>query len=299
MGILGTIFAMRRLIYLFFVPLLTVAAVAADPPKDNRALFDLWAKISKPLDGDPKPIGTYGAGCLAGASTLPLDGPGYSVMRPSRLRFFGYPDLITFIEELGKELKAQRMGRVLVGDMGRPRGGPMKTGHMSHQIGLDVDLWFRMSRKKPTLKERETWSAESFVKDDTHLTKHWGDRERRLVSLAASSPLVERIFVHPAIKRDLCSRFKDASWLYKMRPWWSHQDHLHVRLHCPAGAATCKPQEPLNPANTECGKELDWWFTAEAKSKGEEKDAAYKVRPFPDLPEECGEMVKTLSVENK
>ena len=31
---------------------------------------------------------------------------------------------------------------LLIGDMSQPRGGPMLNGHSSHQIGLDVDIWF-------------------------------------------------------------------------------------------------------------------------------------------------------------
>jgi penicillin-insensitive murein endopeptidase len=273
-----------------------VAAAGETPPpaKDNRALFGIWAKIQDPTPGETRSIGTYAAGCLAGAKRLPLDGTGYSVMRPSRRRFFGTPELVTFLEQLGRDAHAAKLGRVLIGDMGRPRGGPMQTGHSSHQIGLDVDVWFRMSRAKPTLKDRETWSAESFVKDDQHLTKHWGAPYRKLVSLPASSPLVNRIFVHPAIKRDLCANFAGAPWLYKIRPWWSHQDHLHVRLSCPAGEASCKGQEPLDPAQPQCGKELDWWFTADAKDEGAKKEAAFKERQFPELPTECAEMVKGL-----
>ena len=30
---------------------------------------------------------------------------------------------------------------ILVGDMSQPRGGPMLTGHASHQVGLDADIW--------------------------------------------------------------------------------------------------------------------------------------------------------------
>jgi penicillin-insensitive murein endopeptidase len=270
------------------------AAPPAAPEHDNRALFALWGKITGPSEGEPHPIGTFSAGCIAGAKKLPIDGTGYSVMRVSRARYYGYPDLINFIETLGRQMHAQKLNRLLVGDMGRARGGPMQTGHASHQIGLDVDLWFRMSKKIPTSAERESWSAESFVKNNKTLTKHWGEPYRKLVSLAAESPYVNRIFVHPAIKRDLCEKFPDAPWLYKMRPWWSHQDHLHVRLNCPAGDADCKGQEALDPKHPQCGKELDWWFTADAKAEGEKKEAAYKGRQFPELPPQCADMVKGL-----
>ena len=38
-----------------------------------------------------------------------------------------------------------------VGDMSQPRGGPMVTGHSSHQIGLDVDIWLT---PMPTARSR-------------------------------------------------------------------------------------------------------------------------------------------------
>jgi penicillin-insensitive murein endopeptidase len=274
-------------------------AAPAPAPKNNRALFQLWGKIRRPLAGEAKPIGSYAAGCLAGAEKLPLDGPGYSVMRPSRLRYFGHPDLVAFLKGLGQAAHDAHLPRLLVGDMGRPRGGPMPSGHSSHQIGLDVDVWLRMSKKRPSAKQRETWSAENFVKGEKELTSRWGDRERKLVELAASSPFVNRIFVHPAIKLDLCEKFPAAPWLYKMRPWWSHQDHMHVRLNCPSGAASCEPQAALDPKDPQCGKELAWWFTAEAKDEGAKKEAAFRGRAFPDLPQECGEMVRELRAGRK
>lgn len=278
----------------FFCGLASADNTPAPPAAhDNRALFALWGKIQEPSEGEARPIGTYSAGCIAGAKKLPINGTGYSVMRTSRARYYGHPDLLDFIQTLGRQMHSRGMNRLLVGDMGRARGGPMLTGHASHQIGLDVDLWFRMSPKIPNAKDRENWSAESFVKDD-RLTKHWGEPYRQLVSLAAESPYVNRIFVHPAIKRDLCRKFPQAPWLYKMRPWWSHQDHLHVRLNCPANDPTCKAQEPLDSKLPQCGKELDWWFTADAKAEGEKKEAAYKGRSFPELPPECAEMVKGL-----
>src|SRR5687768_2438246 len=76
------------------------------PAKSSRALFGAWDKLKRPLQGEPDPIGTYTAGCLGGGQALPLDGPGYSVMRPSRLRYFGHSSLVSYIRELGKKTKA-------------------------------------------------------------------------------------------------------------------------------------------------------------------------------------------------
>jgi penicillin-insensitive murein endopeptidase len=73
------------------------------------------------------------------------------------------------------------------------------------------------------------------------------------------------MFVNPAIKRELCREAgTDRDWLAKVRPWWGHDDHFHMRLTCPAGQDQCEDQAPV-PAGDGCGKELDWWFTAEAR----------------------------------
>jgi len=254
--------------------------------------FELWGTVKKPLAGEPDPIGTYTAGCLGGAKTLPLDGAGYSVMRPSRLRYFGHERLVNYIEGLGKKLQEAKLPRLLVGDMGRPRGGPMPSGHASHQIGLDVDLWYDLSVKKPTLKQRESRGASAFVNlKNNELSPAWGERERKLVALAAEPEDVERVFVHPTIKRDLCEKFADAPWLYKVRAWWAHHDHLHARLRCPPGSAHCTAQEPLDPKNKGCGEELAWWFSEEAKEEGRKKAAAFAGREFPELPPACAQMV--------
>ncbi|HEY8280602.1 MAG TPA: penicillin-insensitive murein endopeptidase [Bdellovibrionota bacterium] len=288
-------------LFLLFLGLSATASVPAT--KDNKALFDLWNKIAKPLKGPSEPIGSYAAGCLGGARTLPLDGEGYAVMRPSRHRNYGHPDLLAFIRSLGSEVKKEGLPLLLVGDMGRPRGGPMKTGHNSHQIGLDVDLWYTMLKKKPTRKERESLSAEDFVElhDDMPpvLRPAWTDEYRKLVTLAAASPYVNRIFVHPSIKRDLCEKFKDAPWLYKFRAWWGHHEHFHVRLNCPEGSGHCKSQDALDPKVTQCGADLDWWFSAEAIEEGKKKAAAFSERDFPELPEECGKMVAGLRARHK
>lgn len=282
---------MRYALFLLSLSLFTAPAQAT-VQKESRALFSLWAKVQKPLPGDADPIGAYTAGCLSGASKLELDGPGFAVMRPSRLRYYGHESLVRYIRALGGSVKAAGLPLLLVGDLGRPRGGPMATGHSSHQTGLDVDLWFEMSRKKPSRRERESWGADPFVVlAKNELTPAWGERERKLVALAAAPAEVERVFVHPAIKRDLCTHHRDAPWLPKVRAWWNHHDHLHARLRCPPGAARCTPQEPLKPGDNGCGEDLAWWFTEEAKEEGRLMALKFKGREFPELPGACNEIV--------
>lgn len=268
-------------------------------PTRSASLYALWGKIDSPLPGKPDPIGVYGAGCLGGAEALPLDGPNYSVMHPSRLRYFGHPLLTQFLRNLSDEMKAKKHARVLIGDMGRPRGGPMISGHASHQIGLDVDVWYRVSKKKPSAKEKEDWGVSQYVRKNRYVTKEWTNTQRDLVELAASAPEVERVFVNAAIKADLCKRFPDAPWQYKVRAWWGHADHVHVRLYCPKDAPNCRPQDPLDPKEKQCGADLAWWFSKEAEEKGKENSNKIAERGFPELPAACEAMTEGLQADPK
>lgn len=282
---------------LFILPLFAQAN-APEPAKDSKFLYSIWQKILHPSSGDPSAIGSYSAGCLAGGTKLDLDGPGYSVMRPSRVRYFGHPSLVEYIRSLSEKTKSEKLPRLLIGDLGRPRGGPMISGHMSHQSGLDVDIWFMMSKKKPTQKDRETWGAPSYVTKDKRVTKAWNDSHRKLMALAADSPMVDRIFVHAAIKRDLCEKFPEAPWLYKVRAWYAHHDHLHVRLRCPEGSGECENQAALDPKDPQCGESLAWWFSKEADEEWSKKSTQIAGREFPKLPQACDTLVEEMQASN-
>src|SRR5436190_21802663 len=114
----------------------------AIPDSPKMLAKELFARKATPVPGNAKSIGTYNNGCLAGGVELPITGPGWQVMRVSRNRYWGNPSLVAFIERLAKNAKEIGWNGILVGDMSQPRGGPMFTGHTSHQIGLDVDIWF-------------------------------------------------------------------------------------------------------------------------------------------------------------
>ena len=84
----------------------------------------------------------------------------------------------------------------------------------------------------------------------------WTPLHTKLIKRAASYPEVDRIFVHPAIKKVLCEQAgNDRRWLAKVRPWWNHYYHFHVRVKCPPGASDCEAQKPLNSGDG-CGQEL-------------------------------------------
>jgi penicillin-insensitive murein endopeptidase len=253
----------------FFIGCLLVGFIANG---QAGVVAQRWAKITQPTQGIAQSIGTYTAGCLSGAAMLPTDGTGYQVMRLSRKRFYGHPDLTHFIENLGQSSYTQQLGTILVGDLGQPRGGPTVSGHRSHTSGLDVDMWFLLSPEaasRPlTATEREKWSAPSVLlghSDDIDL-RHWSIANEQILELAANMPEVDRIFVNPSVKRHLCNQVGGKrDWLRKIRPWYKHDDHFHVRLKCPADSKDCQNQDPL-PQGDGCDAKLAWWFTQEAKN---------------------------------
>jgi penicillin-insensitive murein endopeptidase len=273
---------------------LTVASHGVETAQraGEKPLFDQWANAREPFPSPAAPIGFYSAGCLKGAKALPLDGTGYAVMRPSRHRFYGHPALVSYLTELATRTYAENRRLLLIGDLGLPRGGPMLTGHDSHQNGLDADVWLTTRANRPTTSERETLSAQSFVIGRKTLKPAFGPAHANVLATAADNSAVNRIFVSPAIKRYMCRNFATASWLYRLRSWWGHEDHFHVRLKCPGGNPQCREQDVLDPSNNGCGAELDWWFSKEADREWARLSASTEPRKFPELPAACAALVR-------
>jgi penicillin-insensitive murein endopeptidase len=235
----------------------------AHPDDPKTAAKQLFGRKLLPSKDKPHVYGFYAHGCLAGAEELPIDGPTWQVMRLSRNRNWGHPSLVKFLERLSAKAAKKGWPGLLVGDMAQPRGGPMITGHASHQIGLDADIWLSpMPDRTLTREEREEMSA-TMVVADSRLDvdpKVWTPGHFEVIKAAAQDPEVERVFVNAAIKKALCREAgDDRAWLSKVRPWWGHDYHFHVRLSCPPDSPDCKPQPP--PGHEDgCGAELKSWF---------------------------------------
>lgn len=260
-------------------------------PRDTAKL--LFGREAAPAPGPAVAIGAYERGCLQGAAVLPADGPNWQVMRPSRNRAWGHPMLIALIERLAPRLPAEAgWPGLLVGDIAQPRGGPMLTGHGSHQIGLDADIWLTpMPGRRLSPAERDEISATDVVAADGIAIDPatWTPQHHRLLEAVAREPAVARIFVNAAIKRALCHETgSDRAWLAKIRPWWGHNYHFHIRLSCPGDDPQCRAQAPP-PSGDGCGKELDWWFTEEALHQ----PSAPPRKPLrlADLPPGCAALV--------
>lgn len=237
----------------------------AHPNDPSTPAKELFGRKASPAALPVRSIGSYAKGCLAGGMALPTDGDTWQVMRLSRNRMWGHPRLVAFLQRLAKRLpEINGWPGLLVGDMAQPRGGPMITGHASHQIGLDADVWLTpMPRERLSRLDREEMSATNMVREDRLDIDPavWTPQHTALLRAVARESDVARIFVNPAIKKALCREAgADRGWLTKIRPMFGHNYHFHIRLSCPAGEASCGDQDPP-PAGDGCGAELAHWFT--------------------------------------
>lgn len=226
-------------------------------------------------------MGQYANGCLVGAEALPLEASDYQVMRPDQQRYFGHPDLLAFIERLAQQTHQQSLGTLLIGDMAMPAGGRFSSGHASHQSGLDVDIWLQLPRQRWSAAQLLSPQPIDLVASDGKqvVAKLWQPHIANLIKLAAKDSEVARIFVNPAIKKRLCEDAgNDREWLRKVRPWFEHRAHMHVRLHCPPDSPLCQEQDQI-PVGDGCGSDLSSWFIPHKPGASSPKSAPPPLFP--------------------
>ena len=232
-------------------------------PQEMRGVpaKQLFGAMKAGSEHDGVPYGSYAKGCLAGGLQLPETGPTWQAMRLSRNRNWGHPDVIDFIKALSRKAAAQAgWNGLYVGDISQPRGGPMLSGHRSHQLGLDVDIWMRPAdRLTLSRADRESLSSISLRRArGAYTNANWTRQHHEIIKAAAQDPRAARIFVFPGAKVRMCNDEKgDRAWLRKIRPWWGHHYHFHVRLHCPDGARGCVNQAPPPPGDG-CAGAQEW-----------------------------------------
>lgn len=277
-----------RLSLFLSILLFPIMTFAQTPAKE------LFGRKSEASRHQPEAIGTYAKGCVAGAVQLPETGPTWQAMRLSRNRNWGHPEMISFVQRLSQSAVQAGWKGLYVGDIAQPRGGPMLTGHASHQVGLDADIWMLPpSRLNLSRAERENLSSISIrSKDQRSVNSNWTRSHHQILKAAASDPSVARIFVTAAAKLQMCKDEPrgNRAWLRKIRPWWGHHFHFHVRLNCPKGSRNCQEQAAI-PAGDGC-KDATWWVTDALKppDPNAPKPAPRKPKPaitLASLPQSC------------
>ena len=234
---------------------------AATTSSSGPLAKQLFGAAAQASSQKAEPFGSYAKGCLAGGVALAETGPTWQAMRLSRNRNWGHPDTIDFLEDLSRFAATQPGWEGLyVGDISQPRGGPMLTGHRSHQMGMDADIWMLPPKRLDlTPNERENISSISMRRAQGAFTNdRWTKEHHNILRAAASDPRVARIFVFPGAKVQMCAdETGNRDYLRKIRPWWGHHYHFHVRLSCPGGANGCVNQAEI-PKGDGCADAQVW-----------------------------------------
>jgi penicillin-insensitive murein endopeptidase len=168
----------------------------------------------------------------------------------------------------------------------------MLSGHRSHQMGLDVDIWMRPALNiQLSEKSRESISSISMRRAaGAYVNESWSRAHHEIIKAAAQDPRTARIFVFPGAKVRMCDDEKgDKTWLHKVRPWWGHHYHFHVRLYCPEGSPDCVEQDDP-PRGDGCQDARDWVadiLNPPAPDPNAPKPKPRKELVLTDLPNQC------------
>ncbi|RZO33728.1 MAG: penicillin-insensitive murein endopeptidase [Rhodobacteraceae bacterium] len=277
---------------------------------ENVKAYELFKKEKLPSNQKLNSIGSYSNGCLAGGIELPESGNTWQAMRLSRNRNWGHKNTLNFVRELSLFASSLDGWKGLyIGDISQARGGPFETGHVSHQIGLDVDIWMLPAKTLDLSKNsRENLSSVSIKSlDSKNVNTNWSIQHAKILKKAAKNSLVDRIFVTAVAKISMCENEKgDKSWLKKIRPWYGHDTHFHVRLKCPENSIDCIKQIPtvneLSDDRYGCDETLNWWvteFLGPKKPLTKKEKEALKSKRTPkdytmaDLPLKCGAVINS------
>ena len=271
----------------------------------TSALASPWEAFYHPSIAPSESIGSYANGCLIGAQALPLNGQGYQVLRSQNKRYYAHPETVSFVARLTAQTRKDLRTHLLIGDLSLPQGGRFSSGHSSHQTGLDIDIWFRLADSKLSQSALKLPQPLSLVDMPAYQLNddNWDERHYRLVKMAAQDKHVARIFVHPLIKEKLCRVAGDnRDWLRKVRPWWGHNYHMHVRLKCPGDDDACINQASP-PLGDGCGSEIDSWqpkhnvksLRPATKDETKAKPNVVKAKPKKIMPQPCQQIVRQLN----
>jgi penicillin-insensitive murein endopeptidase len=231
-------------------------------------------------------VGSYNDGIVRNSVALDLNHRGIQTMRPWNNRFFGHTDLKSFIYNLGKTSFESGLGQLMIGDLSHEDGGTL-SGHASHQNGLDVDIWFyrpadTMTNLPDSQREPSHFPHYLDPSNNEFYPGLWDTKLDQILKLAAEDKRVARIFVNPGIKKRLCSLYPNQDFLKKIRPWFRHHEHFHVRLACPIDSPNCKNQEASN--SIECsGTDFDWWFSQDFKDEYNRRYGSKKISQSCDV----------------
>jgi penicillin-insensitive murein endopeptidase len=176
---------------------------------------------------------------------------GFRIVYPKRQSYYGTDDMLAVMAYLGQYSQTQVKGYVLsVGDISAKKGGQLGR-HSSHQMGVDADISYYFDTKE---KQKGLVDA---VASSKPVGSFMANEQWTMFKDLVGQGNVDRIFVHPAIKKELCgvalkkgdlkpSETAGVAFeaLRVMRPEVNHDDHFHLRLKCSTAQPRCRQMAP-------------------------------------------------------
>lgn len=249
-------------------------------------VFVLLAPLAEATAGPPRSKGFYSNGTLQNGKAVPARGPDHHLLFDARCyrtrkmaarypdparanNYYGHPVAVSAVLEVARALRKRfpDAPRVPVGELSNRMGGQI-YGHLSHQNGLDVDVFFVAAEELPGCKDgpryelrtrtggKSTW----VVSPDFQRAWNWA-----LVSGFATRRDVRTIFIGGLLRKDLgawarkngISARERRRTMRKLHPvfcrpprgyrpdtyrgnFCPHDDHIHVRFRCPSTSPGCR-----------------------------------------------------------
>jgi penicillin-insensitive murein endopeptidase len=217
--------------------------VVVNPPK-----FDLLAKLDQA-------VGSVNSGTLDRATDILSYQKAYpetnlSILKPDRLTHFGTIEMAYLVAKMGKYTKAIAPAHVLrMGDVSRKNGGRLGS-HKSHTNGLDADIAYYFKADKAMTSFASALKGGKPI-GDWMMAQQW-----KLFKYAVSSKFVDRIFIHPTLKKSLCTYAQNQGemdtdlakdTLRRLVPEVNHYNHFHIRIKCSESQERCKQMADPKP----------------------------------------------------
>jgi penicillin-insensitive murein DD-endopeptidase len=263
-------------------------------------------------DGTSLSRGQTNNGALINAARLPVRGDGYAIPPTWATRGlnWGTDELVGLIVRAARRVEAESPGAPLyVADLS-PRFGGASAWHRSHQTGRDADLHFYATddagnaARVPSSMPRFVWTGDTPAYDERwhRLPQLHFDVARNwlLVRALVEDPAadVQYLFIYEPLK-DLLMRHavevgepvdllrRADAVLRQPGDALPHDDHLHLRIYCPADDRSlgCQERGPLR-----WFKKSYKYLQSQGASPTSQRIAQVSSRPF------CRFLASTVAV---
>lgn len=224
------------------------------PPKKSSITNDVAvtpAGLIRPMN---QAIGFPNKGTLRNATSLLMKQTTlekksfFEIVFPQRARYFGTYEMAEILSRMGEHLNSKFNKKLAVSDISKSSGGFLGP-HLSHQIGMDVDLGYPSAHDAVKIPVVVDMKSRKYYPEAFSITKTY---DLLKFAFQQHDLKIDRIFIDRTIKKALCEHAKangefqgenktQVQELFKiMEHVDGHGDHFHLRLKCTSAHPACR-----------------------------------------------------------